>query len=316
MKPLIVLGVCLALLGGLTAWLLLGRQTVAACNGLPENERVRKALGATVQHGVDCAVVGEAIVKATVGKEPGLHTEPQAQAMKDVLFALGFTKPDPLTVDPALRAPLATALADYASDTHEILAGLDSEYMRLDGEAIPPWESDGTYHLALYSTYFKDIVRAISEDPKAYAILRMAQTRHAARELTAVPGEARDAEFTIVPVKNARVFGILDGIGDAVAEHQDEEDAQAWRAAVMDHLLREPTNGDESDPAGHVVTMWLRDLENTPAADRPDHLSAQAVHMARTWTLARKTDDSVQESLLREVDDNQRKVREQVKRDL
>ncbi|WP_128976148.1 hypothetical protein [Streptomyces roseicoloratus] len=45
----IVLGVCLAVLGGIGSWLLLGGNTAEACNGLPENERVRKSLGAAVQ---------------------------------------------------------------------------------------------------------------------------------------------------------------------------------------------------------------------------------------------------------------------------
>ena len=79
------------------------------CNGLAADERVQKSTGAAVRHGMSCAALGEAIVKASAGDAPGRHTQAQAQALKDVLVALGSSKAE-LALDPALRVPLATAL--------------------------------------------------------------------------------------------------------------------------------------------------------------------------------------------------------------
>lgn len=131
-------GICLALLGAFGTWFLLGHETSPPCNGLAENESVRKSVGAAVHPGISCAALGEAIVKATAGSQPGRHTQAQAQAMKDVVFALGWVQSQEIEIDPALRVPLATALADYAPDVHEMLAGLDNEYIVNAGDNKSP----------------------------------------------------------------------------------------------------------------------------------------------------------------------------------
>ncbi|TLQ43354.1 hypothetical protein [Streptomyces marianii] len=303
-KPLIVLGVCLALLGGIGSWLFFGRETAIPCNGLPDNKRVQKSLGAAMQPGMSCTAVGDAIVKATTGSEPGRHTQPQTQALKDVLFALGLADSDDLTLDPALRVPLATALADYAPDVHEMLAGLDSDYVINADETDPPWEEGGTYHLAVYNTFFRDIVRAIAQDPQAYATLRMAETRYGAQQLAAVPTGASGYSLSLPPTANARAFGILDGIADAVYRSQDTQQAQKWRSTVWDLLLNEQAapRAYQDDPVGHLTATWLHELRNTPKDDRPDRLRTQGVDMARAWLQARNADEQTQKGLLAKVE--------------
>lgn len=293
-----LLAVCLALLAGLVAWLSFGRDTAAPCNGLAEDEHVRTSVGASVGAGMNCAALGRAIVKATAASEPGKHSQAQARAVKDVLYSpgLGYTKN--LRIDPALRVPLATVLADYAVDTHEMLAGLDSQYVFKMGPADDPWESSGTYHLAVEHLIFRNVVRAVSQDPQAYAILRLAETRYAAQQLAAVPGDAMGAAFSLPPTKNARALGILDGLTDRYARDQ------AWRTAVRDRLLREPTTQGsyQEDPAGHLTATWLQGLRNTPEAELADRLRTQGVDIAHTWTQARNTDESTRQALLAEVD--------------
>ncbi|MFE1874705.1 hypothetical protein ACFW9N_28125 [Streptomyces sp. NPDC059496] len=154
-------------------------------------------------------------MKATAGSEPGRHTRAQAQAMKDVLFALAWVQPKNFDVDPALRVPLATALADCGPDLHEMLAGLDSDYVLKAGRDTPPWEAGGTYRLSVYHTVFRATLRAVAEDPRAYALLRLAETRSAAERLAAVPAGATGSELSLQPTRNARALGILDGIADA-----------------------------------------------------------------------------------------------------
>ncbi|MDT9693429.1 hypothetical protein Q5762_34915 [Streptomyces sp. P9(2023)] len=302
-KVLVAVGLCVALLGGIAAWLVLGRDTAAPCNGLPEDETVRKSLGAAVQPGMSCAAFGDAVVKATVGAEPGVHSQQQAQVLKDVLFALGFTQPDDFTLDPALRLPLATALADYAPDVHEMLAALDSEYMDRDGRSDPPWESGGTYHVSVFNTFFRDIVRAISEDPRAYTLLRTAESRHVAQELAAVPSDAKDLALSLPPRKSARVLGVLDGIASVVMDRLDKDEARAWRAAVVEGVARglaAPGEG-ENGPGDSLTTVWLGVFESTRVEERFDHLSTQGVDLARIWLESRNTDEATQQGVLAEV---------------
>ncbi|MYT18884.1 hypothetical protein GTW69_01015, partial [Streptomyces sp. SID7760] len=123
--------------------------------------------------------------------------------MKDVLFALGSGQSKKLDLDPALRAPIATALADYSPDVHEMLAGLDSTYVTKASRDTPPWEAGGTHHLSVTADAFRKTLRAVAEDPQAYALLRMTETRTAAGRLAAVPADATGSELSLPPTKNA-----------------------------------------------------------------------------------------------------------------
>ncbi|MFD5110033.1 hypothetical protein [Streptomyces cinereoruber] len=311
---LIAVGLCVALLGAFVTWRVIGRDTTVPCNGLTENERVRGSMGAVVQPGMSCAAFGDALVKATVGTRPGIHDRQQAQALKDVLVTLGSGQPDGFALDPALRLPLATALADYATDVHELLATLDTEYLTRDGRLDPPWESEGTYHVSVYAASFRDIVRAISEDPRAYAVLRMADTRHAAQQLAAVPDGAAGAAFSLPATKSARVWGVFDGIADSVTRTRNDEQARVWRTTAVDGLLREPAtaHGDRNGLAVDLVTAWLKGLEDTPAPERFARLATQGTDMVGAWTQTRKTGKEVREELLNRVGESQHKGREEV----
>ncbi|MDJ0384560.1 hypothetical protein [Streptomyces sp. G-G2] len=306
MKTWLAAGVCLALLGGIAAWHLAGRETAAPCNGLSEDTRVRQSVGAGLQPGMNCAAVGKAIVQATSGSAPGRHTQAQAQAMKDVLFALGSGSEHSkeLDLDPGLRVPLATALADFAPDLHEMLAGLDSQYAFKAGHDILPWESGGTYHLSVHNNVFRTTLRAVAEDLKALALLRMAETRTAAQRLAAVPADATGTSFSLPPTANARALGILDGIADAVTHDEDPQQAQKWRRVFLDRILSERAtpHSYQDDPAGYLTVTWLQELVNAPEANRPEHLRSQGVDMARAWTQARNTDESTRQELPAQVE--------------
>ncbi|MFI7178932.1 hypothetical protein [Streptomyces spororaveus] len=303
-------GVCLALLGGFAAWFLVGRETAPTCNGLAEDTRVQKSVGHSVHPGMSCAALGEAIVKATAGSQPGHHTQEQAQAMKDVVFALGWVQSQKIELDPALRVPLATALADYAPDVHEMLAGLDSTYVTKAGRDTPPWEAGGTHHLSVPANAFRKTLRAVAEDPQAYALLRMAETRTAAEQLAAVPADATGSELSLPPTKNARALGILDGIADA-AISQDAQEPRKWHAAVFDRLITE--QADQAEPAGRLTATWLQDLKNTPEQQRAERLRAQGLDMARTWTQTRTMDEPTRQDLLTKVENSARNAHQEVK---
>ncbi|MFE9479311.1 hypothetical protein ACFYNM_12000 [Streptomyces spororaveus] len=300
-RAFIVLGLCLALLGGVGAWLLLGRDTAEPCNGLAGDERVQKAVGAAVHPGTSCAVVAQAIVKASAGDATGRHTQAQAQALKDVLVSLGSGDPAKLTLDPALRVPLATALADYAPDLHAMLGGIGiTDFLAKAAPQAPPWQSDGTHHLTVLPDTLRSAVRAVAQDPGAYALLRIAETRTTAQRLAAVPADATGYALTVPPAESARALGILDGIADAVTHGKDEEQARVWRGAVLDRLL----NGQDSpksnqDPrAAQLSAVWLQNLKNAPEGERFDRLRTQGVDMTRTWAQDRKMDEQTQQGVL------------------
>lgn len=303
-------GICLALLGAFGTWFLLGRETSPPCNGLAENASVQKSVGAAVHPGISCAALGEAIVKATAGSQPGRHTQAQAQAMKDVIFALGWVQSQKIELDPALRVPLATALAGYAPDVHEMLAGLDNEYVVNAGDNKSPWEAEGTYHLSVWNNVLTKTLRAVAVNPQAYALLRMAETHTAAGQLAAVPADATGVDLSLQPTKNARALGILDGIADA-AVGQDAQEARKWHTTVFDCLLTE--QADQAEPAGRLTATWLQALRNTPEGQRPERLRAQGLDMARTWAQTRSMDEPTRQDLLTKVENSARNAHEEVK---
>ncbi|WP_166802838.1 hypothetical protein [Streptomyces sp. ICN441] len=295
----IVLGVCLALLGGIGAWLLLGRDTTPPCNGLTENDGVRSSVGQDVRPGMGCQALGEAIVKASAGDARGRHSLAQAQALKDVLTALGAQGPGRLTLDPALRRPLATALADYAPDLHAMLGGIGiQDFATKAAPATPPWKSgDGTYHLTVLTDTLRDVLRAIAQDPHSYALLRLAETRTAGQSLAAVPADAEGFGLSVPPTESARALGVLDGIADAVTRDLDASQARTWRAAVLDGLT-----DDQVTATDGPAPAWLRDLRSTPEEERYESLRAQGVEMTRLWAQQRKMDEQTQQGLLAKVE--------------
>ncbi len=304
-KAFIVLGLCLALLGGVGAWLLLGREPAEPCNGLVGDERVQKSVGAAVRPGMSCAALAEAIVKASSGDAPGHHTQAQAQALKDVLVVLGSGDPTKLTLDPALRVPLATALADYAPDLHEMLGGIGiTDFLAKAAPQAPPWQSDGTHHLTVFADTLRGVVRAVGQDPEAYALLRMTETRTTAQRLAAVPADATDYSLSVPPTESARALGTLDGIAEAVTHGKDEGQARAWRKTVLDTLLDgQPSPKSDKDPrAAHLTAAWLQNLKNASKEERFDRLRTQGVDMARTWAQERKMDEQTQQGLLAKVE--------------
>ncbi|MFD8575607.1 hypothetical protein ACR3S4_02655 [Streptomyces sp. CH8.1] len=266
---------------------------------------MQKSVGAAVHPGMSCAALAEAIVKASSGDAAGRHTQVQAQALKDVLVVLGSGDPTELTLDPALRVPLATALSDYAPDLHEMLGGIGiTDFLAKAAPQAPPWESDGTYHLTLFADTLRGVIRAVAQDPEAYALLRMTETRTTAQRLAAVPADAADYSLSVPPTEGARALGILDGIADAVTRGKDEGQARAWRTAVLDTLLGGETSpkSDQIPLAVQLTAAWLQSLKDAFEEERFGRLRTQGVDMAREWAQERKMDEQTQQGLLAKVE--------------
>ncbi|MGW4052864.1 hypothetical protein ACWENA_18730 [Streptomyces sp. NPDC004779] len=290
----IVLGTCLALLGGIGAWLLLGRESAPPCSDLTENPRVQKSVGEAVRPGMSCQALGEAIVKASAGDAGGHHTLAQAQALKDVLTTLADQGTGDVTVDPALRRPLAVALSDYAADLHAMLGGITVEdFVTKAAPGEPPWTSDGTYHLTVLTDTLRSVLRAIAQDPDAYATLRLAETRTTGQRLAAVPADAEGYSLSVPPTESARALGVLDGIADAATGGLDADASRAWRTAVVDGLLKGRAAGGRD-----LAATWLDGLAGAPEETRHERLRTQGVDMTRLWAEARGMDAQTREGLL------------------
>ncbi|MFK0050060.1 hypothetical protein ACIQU4_39330 [Streptomyces sp. NPDC090741] len=190
-----------------------------------------------------------------------------------------------------------------------MLAGFDNEYIVKAGDNKPPWEAEGTYHLSVWNSVLTKTLRAVAVDPRAYALLRMAETRTAAGRLAAVPAEPTGADL-LQPTKNARALGVLDGIADA-ATSQNAQEARKWHATVFGRLLTE--QADQAEPAGPLTAAWLQELRNTPEKQRAERLRAQGVDMARTWAQARTMDEPTRQDLITKVKNSARNAREEVK---
>ncbi|MFF9344915.1 hypothetical protein ACF1CG_34820 [Streptomyces sp. NPDC014773] len=293
----ITLAVSLVLLSG-GVWLLFARDTAPPCSDLTENPRVQKSVGEAVRSGMSCQALGEAIVKASVGDGQGHHTLGQAQALKDVLVVLGDQGTGGATLDPALRRPLAAALSNYAPDLHAMLGGIAvQDFVTKAASHEPPWESEGTYHLTVLTDTLRNVLLEVSEDPHAYAALRLAETRTTGQSLAAVHADAKWYGLSVPPTESARALGALDGIADAVTRDLGERQAQDWRAIVVDGLQ------DGRDSAGKgIAETWLSDLHGAPEAQRYERLRTQGVDMTRLWAERRNMDAPTREGLLAQVE--------------
>ncbi|WP_093660714.1 hypothetical protein [Streptomyces wuyuanensis] len=248
---------------------------------------------------MSCQALGKAIVKASAGDPQGRHSLAQAKALKDVLTALGSQGPGELTLDPALRRPLATALADYPQDLHAMLGGINiQDFVTKAAPTTPPWKAeDGSYHLTVLTDTLRDVLHAIAQDPHSYALLRLTETRITGQRLAAVPADAEGFGLSVPPTESARALGTLDGIADSVTRGLDTSQARAWRAAVLDALA-----DDRASATGGLASAWLQGLRSTAEEERYESLRAQGIEMTRLWAQQRKMDEQTRQGLLAKVE--------------
>ncbi|MHA7961821.1 hypothetical protein ACX9I7_29170 [Streptomyces sp. L500] len=159
------------------------------------------------------------------------HTIAQARVMHDTI---GLVDPDSSTAAPVhLRRPLANALAEYSSDTHEILSG-NTDYKLWDGV-----REDGKVQMSVEAGKLLRTMRALSEDPAAYGTLHSASSLHIAKELDQVPGDAKGYDLTNPLGKAGAVLGSYTAIREDI--FNDERSAAYtsadWKSKVAYHII-------------------------------------------------------------------------------
>ncbi|CAL9583480.1 hypothetical protein SUDANB120_05098 [Streptomyces sp. enrichment culture] len=281
----VLLALCLAIAGGIGGWLVFGRESGERCNGLLQNER---ALDAVTAAGADrpatCAELGDAITAATTGDERGRHTVAQAQAMKTVLYALAPAKGHRVRLDPELRRPLASALADYGADVYARLHSLDPEYTAKAGADAPPWQDARGVHMAVEYLHLLNVLVAVAEEPEAYAGIRQSAARHAAQDLASVPAGASGDAVDAPAARSARALGALNGVAAAAAGRLDGEKSRTWRTQAAEGLLASPAGAPPGDAgAARIMSAWTNGLRDAAPDARADRVRAQPVEMIRIW---------------------------------
>ncbi|MEU3276820.1 hypothetical protein [Streptomyces antibioticus] len=302
---------CVAVAGGIGAWFLVGSGGNAeGCADLLKDKRIQKALGEDHAAVTDCAALGTAIREATVGSVPGEHSLRQAQAMKDVLVAVGERLDDSGgSLDPDLSVPLAVALADYAADTDKLLGIGDADHVSRAVPSEPAWEDADGVHMSVLSLPFLRTVRELSQEPAAYVALRTSATRYAAEGLAEVKPGTTGAELSAPPARNSRTLGALDGVRADVLRDLGEKEADDWEDEILAGLTKSAAEPPSyaKDAVGHLVASWQQTLR----AKGADALEDQSADMTATWGTALGLDTSVRDGLREDAADsffNERKA--------
>ncbi|CAL9405316.1 hypothetical protein [Streptomyces sp. enrichment culture] len=220
--------------------------------------------------------------------------------MKDVLLAVD----DEVTraggrLDPGMSVPLAESLADYASDTGVMLGMGSADYVARSSASEPAWEDDEGVHMAVPRAALLRTVRAVSEEPKAFVVLRLAATRHAAEGLAAVERDATGAELAAPPARTAHTLGALDAVAEDVREDLGARKAAEWEREVFQGLTKripEPSSYDE-DPVNHLIVSWRRALLTKGTEGSRTLLERQSADMVDVWSRALGLDGKVRRSL-------------------
>ncbi|MCX4801408.1 hypothetical protein OG594_07035 [Streptomyces sp. NBC_01214] len=192
-------------------------------------------LGAAIQAAATGHVDGEKL------GPPGPHTEGQTRVMHEAIRLLDTDmKGDEFKEDlEGLQQPMAKALVDYVSDTHEILGGQNSDLGGIGGSDSIHGSGDKA-QIAVGQGSLIRVMRGIADDGPSYALLVEAEQAYSAEQLaTAAPFKA-DSPHSVSADWDNRAHdigvanGALNGIGADV--YKDKEDDQVqWAEGTSEY---------------------------------------------------------------------------------
>ncbi|MEU3755556.1 hypothetical protein AB0H17_22735 [Streptomyces olivoreticuli] len=188
------------------------------------------------------AGLGLAIEAASTGHEPlpddrrpnpeAMHSQAQMRVMHDTIELID---PNSSSAAPTnLQRPLAKALAEYTTDTHEILSG-NTDYPDHNGI----WKDDGKLKMSVDRDKLLRTTRGLSEDPNAYGTLHYAESQHISNELDKVSPDAKGYHQQNPLRKAGAVLGAYNAIREDVLndERAAGYSAADWKAKVAYHIL-------------------------------------------------------------------------------
>jgi hypothetical protein len=174
------------------------------------------------------------------------HDAAQTRVMAGVIDELKPSSGTTVAVPANLRQPIADALGEYASDTHQILAGVDTDYIKhgdingsvTDGHGYFT-DQEGHVHLAADPKTLVQVMRGLSDDPSAYATLQKAEDRHINYELDKLPHGALhqdlNSKFENIGAVRA-TYSVIEE--DVINDDRMTKYAAAdWKAKVAYHVI-------------------------------------------------------------------------------
>ncbi|MFJ6611791.1 hypothetical protein ACIQPT_16120 [Streptomyces sp. NPDC091289] len=283
-------------LAGLTAlvlatgvWRLVeGGDATSDCGSLARSPAMVSALGPGHSGDMTCPELGDAVKSATTGDSSGPRPEERANAMKKVFNAVSDSVEVGRGLPAEIRRPLAEALAGYTDDLQEVLDGTNSRYHDAGGPSGAVWKGTDGFHVSVYKTSLVPVLRALSESPEAYAVLRNAQTDWGARTLAAAPADSSDAALMTLVTVNAAALGTYDGIAADIVRAKKGTSGEEWADTVYGSL-REPSRFlpravPSTAVSDEITRGWRETLSTVPDNERIDHLKKQGTHTCGAWS--------------------------------
>ncbi|MEV0194001.1 DUF6571 family protein [Kitasatospora purpeofusca] len=223
----------------------------------------------------------------------GPHTPAQARVMQGAIDALdGDGKGSEIHDD--LKMPLANALSDYVDDTHNIL----SDHVGSGGGGIR--EENGAGHLNGGADSLTRVLRGVSDEPEAYALLYSAERAKTAELIGGLPADPQ-ADRSAVDLPAQRIgtaLGAYDAIRtDVILDNKDDRMEWADKTGSLASAAAGPVTGfipEVGDVAGSLVDLgiekWADDVKkdaqdagNKEASDAHFAALNQSKEMARGW---------------------------------
>ncbi|MEU5430103.1 hypothetical protein AB0H73_31530 [Streptomyces olivoreticuli] len=233
--------------------------------------------------------LADAIEAAATGHTPGnsrgidsTHTEAQARITQRTIEGLNDKFGDHMPGN--LRTPIARTIADYVTDTHEILTGQNSSY-GYEAGLKNILNKDGSSHIAVSQESLVRVIRGVSDDSKNFSLIYNTERAHAAGILSGTPNHpGRSNVDWDVPSRDAgAAFGALNAIGsDTIMDIRDAK--MTWADDVARygyHLGGAPITGIPiiGDVAQRTLDAaaydWSKDIKNLAAETARGHLSKE-----------------------------------------
>ncbi|MFF9352151.1 hypothetical protein [Streptomyces sp. NPDC014734] len=166
------------------------------------------------------------------------HNESQARVMNGILEQFTPEKGTEASVPKNLQLPLANALGEYASDTHEIISETSGDYIhnRAEGYFV---DENGRGHLSATSKDLIQVMRGLSDDPNAYGALHKAEARHLNALLDDIPNGKTDFDHSGSLGDAGAVLGAYSAIREDVIndERMSEYSKADWKSKMAYHVV-------------------------------------------------------------------------------
>ncbi|WP_158687525.1 hypothetical protein [Streptomyces sp. AA1529] len=241
----------------------------------PDGETSHSRRG--LAHALEAGATGELPqdVKEPARLHP-LHTGAEARVMNGVIHSLA---PDQGAggIHHNLQEPVANALADYASDTHETLYRSDNIRNETGVK-----ESGEYAELSADPEKLIQTMRGVSESPDAFSKIYDAERAQINRGIDGIPDDLGPKSDKVVDEMRRAGAGM--GAMEAIKEDilgdkaSDELEKAQWKAKIRYHVIGgflTPIGGGLGDPLQRFVDTWTWEEANEESAEIKKELNAK-----------------------------------------